>query len=93
MLHNNNLFQALADPTRRAIINLLKQRDMTPSEIITSFTITKPSLSHHLEILKRANLVIAERKGQNIFYSLNLTVVEEMVGLFLELFSKPEKEK
>lgn len=82
---HNSLFQALADTTRRKILSLLKERDMTPGEIIGSFTMTKPSLSHHLDILKRAGLVIAERKGQNIYYSLNVTVFEEAATAIMQL--------
>ena len=82
----DNLFQALADPSRREILNLLRKDDATPGEMINHFSITKPSLSHHLDILKRAGLVITERRGQNIVYSLNVTVFDEVVSLVMELF-------
>jgi len=83
----NHLFQALADPTRRKVLSLLKARDMTPGELGESFAMTKPSLSHHLDILKRAGLVIAERKGQNIYYSLNVSVFEEAATAIMALFN------
>jgi len=66
----NMPFKALSDPTRRKIIQMLKERDMTAGEIAEQFDMTKPSISHHLNILKHAELVIDERKGQNIYYSL-----------------------
>lgn len=75
-------FKALADPTRRKIILLLKDRDMTAGEIAEQFNMTKPSISHHLNTLKQALLVTDERKGQNIYYSLNTTVFQEVVNWF-----------
>jgi DNA-binding transcriptional ArsR family regulator len=75
-------FKALADPTRRKIILLLKERDMTAGEIAEHFDMTKPSISHHLNALKQALLVTDERKGQNIYYSLNSTVFQEVIKWF-----------
>lgn len=75
-------FKALADPTRRKIILLLKNRDLTAGEIADQFNISKPSISHHLNVLKQALLVTDERKGQNIFYSLNTTVFQEVINWF-----------
>ena len=75
-------FKALADPTRRKIILLLKKGDMTAGEIAEHFEMTKPSVSHHLKILKQAMLVTDERKGQNILYALDTTVFQEMVNWF-----------
>ncbi|MDP4126162.1 MAG: autorepressor SdpR family transcription factor [Bacillota bacterium] len=75
-------FKALADPTRRKIILLLKDRDLTAGEIAEHFDMTKPSVSHHLNTLKQASLVSDERKGQNIYYSLNTTVFQEVVKWF-----------
>jgi len=79
----NDTFKALSDPTRRQIIQLLKERDLTAGEIADRFSISKPSISHHLNILKQAKLVQDERQGQNILYSLNLTVIQEAMGWFL----------
>lgn len=87
----NSVFQALSDPTRREILRRLRRGDLTPGELSTRFDITKPTLSHHLDILKRADLVLAERRGQNIVYSLNLSVFEETVGLLMDLFGKKKK--
>lgn len=75
-------FKALADPTRRKIILLLKDQDLTAGEIAEQFDMTKPSISHHLNTLKQALLVTDERKGQNIYYSLNTTVFQEVVKWF-----------
>lgn len=75
-------FKALADPTRRKIILLLKDRDMTAGEIADQFEMTKPSISHHLNALKQALLVTDDRQGQNIYYSLNTTVFQEVVKWF-----------
>ncbi|QQE73586.1 winged helix-turn-helix transcriptional regulator [Brevibacillus composti] len=81
----NDTFKALADPTRRQIIRLLKERDLTAGEIAEHFAMTKPSISHHLNTLKQAKLVLDERQGQNIIYSLNTTVVQDVMGWFLEI--------
>ncbi len=93
-MDHNNLFQALTDPTRREILKALQRGDATPGELADKFTITKPSLSHHLDILKRARLVITERHGQHISYSLNVSVVEEVTALLMGLFNVgKQKEK
>jgi len=79
----NNAFKALSDPTRRKILELLSEKDMTAGEIADCFNMTKPSISHHLSILKNANLVIHGRNGQNIIYSLNITVFQEVMKWIL----------
>lgn len=81
----NAVFKALNDPTRREILKLLQQKDMTAGEIADSFHITKPSISHHLDLLKQANLVAAEKSGQFIVYSLNATVVDEILVWLMDL--------
>ena len=68
-------FKALSDPTRRRILELLRERDMTAGELAEQFNMSKPSISHHLTTLKTAGLVTDERHGQNIIYSLNTTVM------------------
>lgn len=89
----NDSFKALSDPTRRQIIALLRQRDMTAGEIADHFAMTKPSISHHLSSLKNAGLVLDERKGQTIVYSLNTTVIQEVMGWFLGLIGSDDKEE
>lgn len=87
----NNLFRALNDKTRREILDLLKKKDMTAGEIADSFNISKPSISHHLDILKQADLVTSEKEGQFIFYSLNMTVLDDLMEWMLKLKSKNKK--
>ncbi len=81
----NSIFKALNDPTRREILKLLRKRDMTAGEIADAFNITKPSISHHLDLLKQANLVVAEKYGQFIYYSLNTTVIDEVMSWLIKL--------
>lgn len=83
----NEAFKALADPTRRQIITLLKDKDMTAGDIADHFNMTKPSISHHLNGLKQAKLILDERRGQHIWYSLNTTVLQEALGWFLDIIS------
>jgi len=84
-----SVFKALADPTRRAILRLLRERDMTAGEIAAHFPVTRASISHHLALLKQANLVVDERRGQHIVYSLNTTVFQEVLAWLMEL-ARPE---
>jgi DNA-binding transcriptional ArsR family regulator len=79
--------QALSDPTRRKIVEMLQERDMNAGEIGAAFDISGPSISHHLAILKNAELIRAQRKGQFIEYSLNATVVQEVLAELFRLFN------
>ncbi|WP_373230833.1 autorepressor SdpR family transcription factor [Cohnella sp.] len=79
----NDAFKALSDPTRRKILQLLKESDLSAGDIADQFNISKPSISHHLNILKQAQLVQDERQGQSMIYSINLTVMQEAMGWFL----------
>ena len=81
----NQLFKALSDPTRRKILEMLSDRDMTAGEIASAFDISKPSISHHLNALKAAGLVLDERDGQNILYSLNTTSFQQVVQWIFDL--------
>lgn len=83
-------FKALADPTRRHILELLRTKDLTASEIAEHFDMTKPSLSHHLNTLKTAGLVDAERDGQNIIYSLNTSVLQGLMSWFYTFTDRSE---
>lgn len=76
------------DHTRRAILELLKKGDMTAGAIAEQFSISWPSVSHHLELLKRADLVTSKKNGQFVEYSLNTTVVDEMLKWLLQLKTK-----
>jgi DNA-binding transcriptional ArsR family regulator len=84
----NTIFKALNDPTRREILQLLQEKDMTAGEIVERFKISGPSISHHLDLLKQARLVVAEKEGQYIYYSLNTTVVDEIVKWLLQFKAK-----
>ncbi len=81
----NALFKALNDETRRQIIELLKDKDLNAGEISSHFNISKPSISHHLDILKRADLISSEKKGQFIQYSLNTSILEDLLSWILTL--------
>ncbi|MFH4967037.1 autorepressor SdpR family transcription factor [Gaetbulibacter sp. M240] len=81
----NYLFKALNDETRREILELLKTRDLTAGEIAEAFDISKPSISHHLDILKRAELVTSEKQGQFITYSINTTILEDVLQWLITL--------
>ncbi|WP_066498572.1 autorepressor SdpR family transcription factor [Abyssisolibacter fermentans] len=80
----NNSFKALSDPTRRKILEMLHDEDLTAGEIAEGFNMSKPSISHHLNILKNAELVLWEKKGQNIYYSLNTTAFQDIIKWFLD---------
>ncbi|MFN0201198.1 MAG: autorepressor SdpR family transcription factor [Bacteroidia bacterium] len=86
----NELFKALNDPTRRQILTLLKEKDLTAGEIAAHFEMSKPSISHHLDLLRQANLVISFKKGQFVLYSLNMTVLDELLGWVLMFTSKED---
>jgi DNA-binding transcriptional ArsR family regulator len=83
----NDVFKALGDPTRRQILQLLKQRDHTAGEIAERFPLAKSTLSGHFNVLKRAGLVVTERHGTRIVYSLNLSAFEDALALVMEFFA------
>lgn len=80
----NDVFKALSDPTRRKILYMLKEKEMCAGDISDIFDISKPSISHHLNILTQAGLVLREKKGQNVYYSLNTTVFQEVLQWFFD---------
>jgi DNA-binding transcriptional ArsR family regulator len=81
----NSIFKALNDETRRRIIELLKDKDMNAGEIADEFNISKPSISHHLDLLKRADLISSEKKGKYVEYSLNTTILEDLLTWIITL--------
>ena len=85
----NNLFKALNDPTRRQILDLLREGDMNAGDIAERFDMTKPSISHHLDLLRQAGLVEATKQGQFINYALNTTVLDDLL-VWLMSFQKTE---
>ena len=80
----NTFFRALNDPTRREILELLNKEDLTAGEIADHFSMTKPSISHHLDLLKQAGLVVCMREGQFQKYSINTTVFDEIVKWLMQ---------
>ena len=82
----SNVFKALADPTRREILKMLDSGDKTAGEIADAFTMSKPSISKHLDILREAELVSSEKQGQFVVYSINTTVLQNVLGSFLDFF-------
>lgn len=81
-------FKALNDASRRSILEMLRERDMNAGEIAEHFNISAPSISHHLEVLKRAGLIESRRKGQYLNYSLNTTVLDDIIKWMIQLNSK-----
>jgi DNA-binding transcriptional ArsR family regulator len=84
----NIVFKALNDPTRREILELLQEKDLTAGEIAEQFHISFPSISHHLDLLKQAKLVLAEKEGQYVYYSLNTTVVDDILKWLMQFKAK-----
>jgi ArsR family transcriptional regulator len=90
----NEAFKALADPTRRSILQMLRSGEMTAGELSQRFDMSKPSVSHHFSVLKQADLITSRKEGQQIYYALNTTVVEDLLGIVWGLFSdNREKEE
>ena len=89
----NEVFQALSDPTRRGILRLLREGDLTAGEIADQFPLSRSTLSGHFKVLKKAELIVSERKGTSIVYSLNVSAVEELMAAVLQLFGKHTKRK
>lgn len=85
----NTIFKALNDPTRREIMLLLKETDLTAGKIADHFDISKPSISHHLDLLKQAELIKSDKKGQYVHYSLAPKTLEEVFSWFVQF--KPEQ--
>ena len=90
----SEVYKALADPTRRRIIQLLREREMSAGEIAEHFEISKPTLSGHFNVLRAAGLVETERNGSTIIYRLNITVLEEgLMALFDTFRLKVDRKK
>jgi ArsR family transcriptional regulator, arsenate/arsenite/antimonite-responsive transcriptional repressor len=81
----NEAFKALADPTRREILRMLRSGEMTAGELSNHFDMAKPSVSHHFAVLKQADLVTSRREGQQIYYALNTTVAEDLMAMIWDL--------
>lgn len=86
-------FKALSDPTRRAILDLLKTGAQTAGDIGAHFDMTAATVSHHLSVLKEAGLVSDERRGKFIYYELNVSVLDEIVGWLAALKGEGKNEE
>jgi DNA-binding transcriptional ArsR family regulator len=94
----NDVFKALADPTRREILQLLRGGELSAGDLTerVSKSVSKPSMSHHFEVLQKADLITPRREGQRIYYALNTTVVEDVLAIIWDLFAggrQPEESK
>lgn len=87
----NIVFKALNDATRREILEMLQKKDLTAGEIADNFNISFPSISHHLDLLKQAQLVTTKKEGQYVFYSLNTTVMDEILKWMMQFKTKKSK--
>ena len=92
-MSQQNVWKALADPTRRAILKSLKKESQTAGALAEQFPMTRASLSHHFNILKAADLVRTERRGQHIVYSLNVSVMEDAAAILMDLLSTKDTTK
>ncbi len=94
----SSVFKALSDPTRRRVLQLLRQGPMTAGEISDRFDVSKPTMSAHFAVLKEADLVHAEKSGKSVVYHLKLSVLEEALLGFVQSFgldaesSRPSEE-
>jgi ArsR family transcriptional regulator len=84
----NIIFKALNDATRRQILEMLQKKDLTAGEIADKFNISFPSISHHLDLLKQAKLVTTKKEGQFVYYSLNTTVMDDILKWIMQLKNK-----
>ncbi len=82
----SEVYKALADPTRRRILELLREREMSAGEIAEHFRLAKPTLSGHFAVLRAAGLVSTERTGTSIIYRLNISVLEEALMTLMDSF-------
>lgn len=92
MANLNKVFTALSDDTRRKMLVLLKKGSMSAGEIAEHFDISKPSITFHLKILKEAELVYSKKHGQFVIYTLQVTVFEEAMMLFMGMLKTGENE-
>ena len=89
----NELFKALADPTRREILRLLGAGEKSAGELAEHFDMTKPSISHHFSVLKEGDLISSRREGTTIYYSLNTTVVQDLMTWAMDLVGDNKRKR
>jgi ArsR family transcriptional regulator len=90
---SNKTFRALADPTRREILSLLRHGEITAGALAEKFDMTKPAMSHHFSVLKDADLITSRREGQQIWYGLNTTVVQDFMTWAVHLIRDGKKNR
>jgi DNA-binding transcriptional ArsR family regulator len=86
----NEAFKAIADPTRREILRILAGGEKSAGELADQFEMTKPTVSHHFQVLKDADLVSTRREGTRIYYRLNTTVTQDLLRWMWDAFGQPE---
>jgi len=89
----DTVFKALADPTRREILRLLSRGEKNAGDLAARFDMSKPSMSHHFAVLKDAGLIASRREGQQIWYSLNTTVAQDIITWAMDLVDRPTKKR
>ena len=89
----NTAFKAIADPTRREILHLLRKEEMSAGQVAAHFDMTKPTMSHHFSVLKEAQLITSRREGQTIWYALNTTVLEDVLAWTMDMARGARGEK
>jgi ArsR family transcriptional regulator, arsenate/arsenite/antimonite-responsive transcriptional repressor len=89
----NDTFRALADPTRREILAMLRHGEITAGSLAEKFDMTKPAMSHHFKVLKDADLITSRREGQQIWYGLNTTVVQDLLTWAMGLVGEGKKRR
>lgn len=87
-MSSNEVFKALSDPTRREILRMLGAGELSAGQLAEKFEMSKPSMSHHFSVLKEADLITSRREGQQIIYSLNTTVVQDMLTWMMDFFRR-----
>ena len=92
-MDSSQTFRALADPTRREILDLLGRGEMTAGALAEKFDMSKPSMSHHFAVLKDADLITSRREGQQIWYALNTTVVQDVMAWAMQLIEDSKQKR
>ena len=92
-MRTQDVFKALSDPTRRQVLKLLQRGSKSAGELAGAFDVTKAAMSHHFNVLKAADLVRTERRGQQIVYSLNTTVMQDVAALLFDLFPRGSRQR
>lgn len=88
---SNLSFKAIADPARREILRILRNGEMNAGDLAAHFDMSKPTMSHHFSILKEADLISRRREGQTIWYSLNTTVLQDVIAWAMDISNNLNK--